>query len=82
MLRYRQKIAMAEHKQVVAVLNLNCPICHVAFSNPKLMLNHLIEEHGIGTYQAKFLAQKLVAWKRGDVDPAIFPKVIRLARNH
>jgi hypothetical protein len=79
--KFRMKMALIEHQQVIANLNLNCPFCNIRLNRPELMLRHLTKEHDMGTYQAKFLAQKSLGWKLGDSDKVKFPKVIYRTRN-
>jgi hypothetical protein len=61
---------------------LRCPICLVTINGPELMLQHLTTQHNLARRRAQFLTNKLVSWRRGDLDPVLFPKVIDLARGN
>ena len=52
---------------------LTCPICRKDLHGFEPMRGHLIEEHELSTRQASFLANKMVDWKRGNLDPTLFP---------
>ena len=79
--RFRTRMALIEHQEIIANLNLDCPFCSTRLTSPELMLGHLIVEHGMGLYQARFLAQKTFGWQREGSDGVKFPKMVYRARN-
>jgi len=61
-------------------VTLRCPICLATIEGPDPMTQHLVTEHNLAKRRAQFLTDKLVSWRRGDVDPVLFPRVIDLSR--
>ena len=53
-------------------MQLRCPICGAKTRGSECMLQHLVAEHEVGKRQAKFLAHKLVEWRRQGSDFIIF----------
>jgi len=55
------------------VPRLTCPVCRGDMAGFDLMLNHLMEVHGISNRQATFLTGKMIEWKQEKLDPTLYP---------
>lgn len=64
------------------IVHLNCPVCRAKITGFDPMVEHLATEHHLGKRQAKFLAQKLIEWRQGGLDPILFPQADDNAKGH